>query len=158
MDINGLLDCQITIEGEKLPTVREIIESHFASSARGNAAMGKMIAAQYVAYLKSMSPSGVDAGQTAAQPQQKADADPKGEGDAPNPQPQKDAAASGGKRIGSDAEALLKSMGVPVGADGGIDIMGAITGAFSPEGSKTPLGTIVGTVMRTLGEAQKPRS
>lgn len=154
MDINGLLDCQITIEGEKLPTVREIIESHFASSAGGNAAMGKMIAAQYVNYLLSMASYNADGDRHAGARQEKtgAEATTAATGE------RKAEPATGGVRMGSDAEALLKSMGVPVGEDGRIDFMAAITGAMSPEGSKTPLGTLVGTVFRNLGEAGKPRA
>lgn len=151
MNVIDMLECQINLEGEKLPTVREIIESHFVASVGGNVTMGKMIAAQYISYLISRMPVDADTTQSkTAEPSAGTQTDARSSD-------QKSGSTTAGTRIGTDAEALLKSMGVPVGEDGRIDFMGALAGAMSAEGRGTPLGTIVGTVLRGLGEAGKPR-
>lgn len=151
MNIDAILDGKIHIEGQTLPTVREIIEQHFVVSAGGNAALGKMIAAQYVAYVSDLAgpeKPREQAGTTGAAPEQ-----PRQE------QPAADETPAGtGFRVGPDAEALLKSIGVPLTADGRIDIVSAVAGAFTPEGAKTPLGTLFGTVMRAAGDPGKPRA
>jgi len=147
LNIDGILDGKTSIEGQALPSVREIIEQHFVASAGGNPALGKMVAAQYVGYLTDMvegSDAREKAASAASQPEQPAATD----------RPRENA----GFRIGADAEALLKSMGVPVTTEGRIDIMSALAGALTPEGSKTPLGTLFGAVMRNVGEQSKPRS
>lgn len=151
MDITGILDGKIHLEGETLPTLREIIEGHFVASAGGNAALGKMIATQYVGYLSDLAgPSpAADTAQTTGQKDQThadkaASTDQSGEG--------------AGFRVGPDAEALLKSMGVPLSRDGRVDVAGALANVFTAEGSKTPLGTLLGAVIRNIGEAPRPRT
>lgn len=150
MNIDGILDGKISIEGQALPTVREILEQHFVTSAGGNPALGKMIAAQYVGYLTDMV-KGSDARERAgAERQERTQQD--------KPAAAEQARESAGFRVGPDAEALLKSMGVPLTGDGRIDVMSALAGALTAEGSKTPLGTIFGAVLRSVGEPNKPRS
>ena len=151
MNIDGILDGKITIEGQELPTVREILEQHFVASAGGNPALGKMVTAQYVAYLTDMvegSAAREKAAGTTARPDASQDGKTVGAD-----QPREGA----GFRVGPDAEALLKSMGVPLTVDGRIDLMSTLAGVLTPEGSKTPLGTLFGTVLRGIGEPPRPR-
>ena len=151
MDINEILDGKISVEGQTLPTVREIIDTHFITTAGGNAALGKMVSAQYVTYLTNM----------ANPPRQETKTETAGK-DEPTPKTGTERAASGagasGFRVSPDVEAILKSMGVPLSGDGRVDVIGALSGAMTAEGSKTPLGTLMGAVMRNIGEASKPRT
>lgn len=151
MNIDGILDGKIIIEGQALPTLREIVEQHFVASAQGSVAIGKMISSQYLSYLTNMVQT-FDARERASET---ADAQRQAQ---PGPEKGAEQPASGtGFRVGPDAEALLKSMGVPLTPEGRIDVMSTLAGVMTPEGSRTPLGTIVGAIMRGVGEPQKPR-
>ncbi len=152
MDIDDILNGKIIIEGDALPTLREIIEKHFANSAEGNAAFGKMISAQYIAHLTEMV-RGSDRRDKAADSSERCDKTAQ-----EKPASSEKGSERSGQRAGSDTEAVMKSMGVPLTADGRIDILGAFAGAMTPEGSKTPLGTIISTVMRNVGENSRPRT
>ena len=138
MDLNTLLDTPIAVEDSPMPTLREIIEKHFATYG-GPASVGKIVAREYIQLLT------IAAGPAASGEAAKGPAD--------KPQP-----AADEPRKPSDAENLLKSIGLPIGEDGRLDLQAAFSGAISPDGPKTPVGVLLGGLLRTMAEGAKPKA
>ncbi|MFZ3481782.1 hypothetical protein [Sphingomonas sp. 3-13AW] len=155
MNINSLLDRNIQVEGDDLPTVRQIIDRYFIEKTAGNVTLGKMAAAQYIAYLTGTTETS-EADTSAGNRQKPYQAN--GSPHADNMRATGEPSASSNSSMSSDAEAVLASLGIPVSTDGRIDLLGAFAGALTPEGAKTPLGAVFGTVVRGLGDAKKPRT